>query len=212
MTDVGQEQADAELAVRAIAGERLTFFADAVIAIAVTLLALDLPKPTGDTNSALLRSAFDQRSAFMAFAISFVVIAAHWRGHHRVFRYVTHADSRLSGLTLGWLFLQVITPFATAVITGDGAFQVRFGFYAIIQITAFVLFGLMVREIDTKHLYRADTPPGLFASVYARSANIGTGFLVSIPVSFFTGYSYVCWFAVPMLISFVRRTLVRRRA
>ena len=124
MTTLDRPESEGELEVRAIAAERLTFFADAVIAIAVTLLALDLPVPAGDTNSAMLHSAFDHRDGYLAFCISFLVIASHWRGHHSVFRYVTHLDGRLTGLTIGWLFLQVVTPFATRVITGNGVTKI----------------------------------------------------------------------------------------
>jgi uncharacterized membrane protein len=194
-----------EVEVRAIAVERLTFFADAVVAIAITLLALDLPLPRGATNAEFWQSALDHRSEYLAFAISFLVISAHWNGHHRVFRYVTYLDGRLAGLTMGWLFAQVITPFATRVITGDGAFQLRFGFYAVVQLGAFTMFTLMMREIESRQLYRTDTPVGLFRHSYLREVGMAAGFLVSIPVSFFTGWAYVCWFAGPFSVALIRR-------
>jgi uncharacterized membrane protein len=194
-----------EVEVRAIAVERLTFFADAVVAIAITLLALDLPLPHGATNAQFWQSALDHRDEYLAFVISFLVISAHWNGHHRVFRYVTYLDGRLAGFTMGWLFAQVITPFATRVITGDGAFQFRFGFYAAVQLGAFAMFTLMMREIETHHLYRTDTPEGLFRHSYLREVGMAAGFLVSIPVSFFTTWAYVCWFAGPFGVALIRR-------
>jgi uncharacterized membrane protein len=212
MTTLDQPESNSELEVRAIAAERLTFFADAVIAIAVTLLALDLPVPAGDTNGEMLRSAVEHRDGYLAFGISFLVIASHWRNHHRIFRYVTRLDSRLTTLTLGWLFMLVITPFATRVITGNGAFQFRFGFYSIVQVVAVVLFALMSRDIERKGLSRPDTPTEIHAHTFLRTAGFTSGFLLSIPVSFLTSYSYVCWIIAPMVVRIIRRAQDRRAA
>jgi Endosomal/lysosomal potassium channel TMEM175 len=77
--------------------ERLAFFSDAVVAIALTLLALGLPVPGGIESpdsasvSDMIRDAARHVDDYLAFLISFLVIGAHWRLHHRVFRYVRHA-------------------------------------------------------------------------------------------------------------------------
>jgi uncharacterized membrane protein len=209
MTVSSPRQAPADLEVRVVAAERLTFFADAVIAIAITLLALELPRPEGATNAEVLHSVAEHRGEYIAFLISFVVIGAHWRSHHRVFRYVTSSDGLLSRLTIYWLLMQVLTPFATKVLTGNGAFQVRFIFYATVQTMAGVLFLLMVWEIRRRTLYRPDTPPVMFTNAVARTAIMAGAFLVSIPVSFFTGYAYLCWIGVPVAIGLVGRMLRR---
>lgn len=211
-TTAEHEPNDDIIEVRAVAAERLTFFADAVIAIALTLLALDVPVPTGNTNQEVLRFALDHRPEYLAFVISFLVIGAHWSSHNRIFRYVKALGGRLMGLTLLWLFMQVTTPFATRVITGDGAFQVRFGFYAVIQILADLVFILMVREVQREKLYRSALPADLFAHSYLRTGGLLFGFALSIPVSLFTDYSYVCWIAIPFVIAIGRRILRRQMA
>lgn len=189
--------------VRAVSGERLTFFGDAVVAIALTLLALELPVPEGTTNSELWHSATSHRDSYLAFMISFVVIAAHWRSHHRVFRHVTATNSRLTALTMYWLLMLVVTPFATDVIGGEGAFQARFVFYAVVQFLACLLFILMVREVPRDGLQRPGTPPGLFTRAIRRLGMVALGFLISIPVSLFTHWAYLCWIAVPLADSVV---------
>ncbi len=184
--------------VRAVSGERLTFFGDAVVAIALTLLALELPVPEGSTNSELWHSATSHRESYLAFMISFVVIAAHWRSHHRVFRYVTATNSRLTAFTMYWLLMLVVTPFATDVIGGPGAFQARFIFYAVVQFLACLLFILMVREVRRDGLQRVGTPPELFTRSIRGIGMVALGFLVSIPVSLVTNWAYVCWIVVPV--------------
>jgi uncharacterized membrane protein len=98
--------------------DRLTFFCDAVVAIAMTLLALDLPVPTSDSAPALAEFVGDHYGEYLAFFISFFVIAQYWRGHHRVYRYVTDAPPRLVALNIFWLLTVIITPYATRVIYG----------------------------------------------------------------------------------------------
>jgi uncharacterized membrane protein len=204
---------DQDMEVRTVSADRLTFFGDAVVAIALTLLALELPVPEGSTNSELWHSATSHRESYLVFMISFVVIAAHWRSHHRVFRYVTATNSRLTALTMYWLLMLVITPFATDVIGGHGAFQARFAFYAGVQFAACLLFILMVREVRRDDLYRVGTPPERFSRTIRRLGMVALGFLVSIPVSLVTGWAYLCWIAVPVLDSIIdaRRSRLGRQ-
>jgi TMEM175 potassium channel family protein len=209
---VAEDEAVESFEVRAIAVERLTFFADAVVAIAITLLALDLPVPAGATNAELLRSAGEYRDEYIAFLISFLVVGAHWGGHHRVFRYVTALGGHLNRLTMYWLLMLVITPFATRVLTGDGAFQARFIFYAAVQSIAALALLLMVRDVRRHHLVRDDTPPTVLPEATLRSAVLAAAFLVSMPVSFVSkAAAYACWIVVPLVFG-VRRRLIRRRS
>jgi TMEM175 potassium channel family protein len=199
---------------RAIAAERLTFFADAVIAIAITLLALelpDLPETEGTGNLDLLRAVSAERGVFIAFLISFYVIGMHWSSHHRVFRYVTRLGGRLSVISMLWLLMQVITPYATKVLSGDGAFQFRFVLYAGVQALSGLFFVLMVREIQAHHLYRADTPKELFRNAYFGSGSLAAGFLLSIPLSFVSQtLAYDAWIVVPVGTAVIRRIRKRR--
>lgn len=196
----GREPEADSLEVRAIAVERLTFFADAVIAIAITLLALELPVPEGSTNSELLHSIREHGHEYVAFLISFIVVGAHWAGHHRVFRYVTAMTGRLSRVTIYWLLMQVVTPFATKVLTGDGAFQVRFILYAAVQTVGGVLFLVMIRLVREGGVLRDDTPPGAMRAASIRTAVMAGAFGISMPVSFVSRpAAYGCWIVIPLV-------------
>ncbi|WP_328456600.1 TMEM175 family protein [Amycolatopsis sp. NBC_00438] len=197
---------------RTAAADRLTMFVDAVIAIALTLLALELPVPTGDTTDAVLSSALAHGKEYLAFALSFTVIAAHWRAHHEIFRYVGSLSPRLTSLTLAWLFMQVLMPFATRALTAEGAFPPRFSFYALVQVLASTTFALIIREIRREHLYRTDVTPPEFAQSLVRSICLAAVFGVSVPLSFLitgTG-AYLCWLAAPIVLAAARRIQGRR--
>jgi uncharacterized membrane protein len=63
------------------AADRLTLFSDAVVAIAITLHAIDLPLPEGHTVSGFWSSVRHDSGHYAAFLISFFAIAAAWRDH-----------------------------------------------------------------------------------------------------------------------------------
>ena len=146
----------AEAAKTAI--DRLTFFSDAVVAIAMTLLALELPVPQADSAGALLDFLGDHYGEFLAFFISFFVIAQYWRGHHRLYRYVTDAPPRLVMLNILWLLTVILTPYATRNLYGGqdvshSDFPWRFAFYAVVQACAAISFILAEREIQRQGLF-----------------------------------------------------------
>ncbi len=66
---------DRQLEPDSRAVDRLTLFSDAVVAIAITLVAIDLPIPTGATVPQLWSSVQQNAGHYAAFAISFVAIA-----------------------------------------------------------------------------------------------------------------------------------------
>ena len=97
--------------------DRIVVFADAVVAIACTLLVLPLvdlaTQDAGVPGGRLLSNHIGQLGAF---ALSFVVIARLWVAHHRLFERVGAYDTALIWLTLIWLFTVAFLPFPTAIL------------------------------------------------------------------------------------------------
>jgi len=92
-------------------------FADAVVAIACTLLVLPLVDlATQDAGVPVDRLLRDHIGQFGAFALSFAVITRLWVAHHRLFERVGAYDRVIIWLTLGWLFTVAFLPFPTAIL------------------------------------------------------------------------------------------------
>ncbi|QKG24554.1 hypothetical protein [Actinomadura verrucosospora] len=110
-----------------------------------------------------------------------------------------------------WLFMQVLMPFATRVITADGAFPPRFGLYALLQVLASASFALIILEIRRERLYRADVPPPVLAQSLVRGICLAAVFGVSVPVAFLTASTgaYLCWLSAPIVLAVARRVQSR---
>jgi uncharacterized membrane protein len=93
---------------------RLEAFSDGVLAIAITLLVLDLRLPS-DPNRSIATLLADQWSSYVAYVVSFVVIGIMWVNHHALFRRVAKIDRLLLFLNLALLLLIAALPFPTAV-------------------------------------------------------------------------------------------------
>lgn len=195
----------------ASAAERVVFFSDAVLAIAITLLALALPVPRGTdstTNGQLLDMLGKHWSAYFAFLISFVVIGNHWAVHRRIFRYARRLNRRVTSVNMLWLLMMILTPFATRILSGNGGFGVRFTLYALVQAIAAACLFVMSRELSRGDLLRPDAPASARHPDYVASLAIVAMFLVSIPVAFVTAWAFSLWVAVPLLTRLVRRRLL----
>lgn len=102
--------------------ERTVFFCDAVVAIAITLLALDLkPDHTADGHFSFL-DLWHSLHSFPTFILSFLNIASFWRIHHMFFAHIKKVDQRLLITNITWLFFIVLLPFSTSLL-GDYFFD-----------------------------------------------------------------------------------------
>jgi uncharacterized membrane protein len=105
---------------RGRSAERLITFTDAVVAIAITLLALPLAEIGGSAVGHGVEGFLHEKgSTILGFVISFFVIARLWWGHHRIFQHVQRWDGPLVVLTVLWLFTIVLLPPATALTTAN---------------------------------------------------------------------------------------------
>ncbi|WP_347156933.1 TMEM175 family protein [Pontibacter chitinilyticus] len=99
--------------------ERLVFFSDAVFAIAITLLIIEIKVPELEgvlpTEQHFVEALASLFPKFLGFVLSFFIIGLYWFIHHRMFGYVINYNRGLIMLNLLFLFSIVLMPFSTAV-------------------------------------------------------------------------------------------------
>ena len=96
---------------------RLMAFADAVVAIAITLLVLPLVDIPGEASSASVAEIWENHGAqFAMFVLSFVIIARLWLSHHNMGERLARGDPWILLTTLVWLLTVVFLPFPTELL------------------------------------------------------------------------------------------------
>lgn len=122
---------------------RIEAFSDAVFAIAITLLVLELIETLhADVGDGLLNIFLIHWQSFLAFSIGFITILVCWINHHIAFEYIKKVDTNLMWINGFLLFVITLTPFPTAVLAEylekEGATAMAiFGFnYFLISIAA----------------------------------------------------------------------------
>ncbi len=142
--------------------ERLVFFTDAVFAIAITLLVIEihvphLPGNASDTQ--FLQALADLTPNFIGFLVSFLVIGAFWRGHHRAFLCAVRWDDRLMPASIFLLFAIAAMPFFTAFMSNYGNQRV--------PVVAYCCWLLLTALLSMRLQWLATTPPVVDESVSA---------------------------------------------
>lgn len=117
--------------------ERFVFFSDAVIAIAITLLVIQLDVPANLRTDAELRDALVAlRPSLFSFFLSFVVIAIWWLSHHRLLRLVERTNGLFAMLNFVLLGAIAFLPFASRVLGSNGNLPTAVILYSITNLVA----------------------------------------------------------------------------
>jgi uncharacterized membrane protein len=96
---------------------RLEAFSDGVIAVAITLLALDLHVPAPSGAGTLAHRLGEQWPNYAAYVVSFLTIGIIWINHHAMLRRVVGVDHTILFLNLVLLLTIVVLPFSTALMS-----------------------------------------------------------------------------------------------
>jgi len=115
---------------------RVEAFSDGVIAVAITLLALNLAV-AGPGHGPLLRQLGDHWPSFVAYLISFFTIGIIWVNHHALVANIAVVDRTLLFLNLVLLLFVVLIPFVTATMadyltSGGQDAHVAMAMYAVV--------------------------------------------------------------------------------
>jgi uncharacterized membrane protein len=133
--------------------ERTIFFSDAVIAIAITLMIIEIHVPhvpRGDVNGAIA-ALVALLPSFFGFVVSFLVIGRFWLGHSVALASMSSYDPRLFRTNLYFLMMVVIMPFSTGFMSANLGEIVPSVFYnSTLTLTAAANYFVMRIATDTK--------------------------------------------------------------
>jgi uncharacterized membrane protein len=113
--------------------DRVNNFSDAIFAIGITLLVLEIKVPTATEISELGVSGLLNKRIpyFIGYFVSFMVTALYWKSHLQLFQLVKSIDNKLLWLNLWLLFFVVLLPFSTALYSYFFNFNNAFSFYTL---------------------------------------------------------------------------------
>ncbi len=95
---------------------RIEAFSDGVIAVAITLLALDLHIPDPAKPGTLTHRLGEQWPNYAAYLVSFLTIGIIWINHHAMLRRLVSVDHAILVLNLVLLLTIGVLPFSTALM------------------------------------------------------------------------------------------------
>jgi uncharacterized membrane protein len=191
--------------------ERTVYYSDAVIAIAMTLLAIELPLPQGDTPAGVWRSFVSNLGGeYLAFIISFGVIALFWYRHHRTFQLVARINTVLIVWNLLSLLAVVLIPFATKMLSPEAVglhgsqengYVLGPVLYSTIMLTWGAAYVMIVRTASKDGLWREGTPATAPGSMIFGACAALAMFAVSIPIAFLAGadIAQLSWLLIPVV-------------
>jgi uncharacterized membrane protein len=164
---------------------RIVAFSDGVFSIAITLLVLELALDPGlKTDSAIWQNLWDQHEKFLAYAISFAVIARFWLVHHGFFSEVKAFNTRLIGLNMLYLGFIVLIPFSSQVLGEYGGSLPAVVVYSV-NLAAVILVGQWMRW-DARRADLTTTDAETAREDLLTSIFISCVFLLSIVIALFS--------------------------
>jgi uncharacterized membrane protein len=173
---------------------RLEAFSDGVIAVAITLLVLDITVP-GVRHGSLGHNLLDNWRHYAAYATSFITIGIIWINHHVMVGRLREADHAILGLNLLLLLTIAVLPFTTSLmaeyVTQSSSGKLAAAVYSGAFLVMSVAFSVLNRHIllDKEHLLDPRLPEALRRRILARALTGLIPYAIATAAAFVTPYA-----------------------
>ncbi len=165
---------------------RLEALSDGIFAVAMTLLVIELKVPNHGirTSEALAEAVLGQLPTFVAWAISFFVLAIFWTTQSRLFHFVSRVNEPMTWLMLAYLGLVSLMPFASALggeYAGVLFAQIVYSAHMILLST----FSLLVVRYLCRHpeLWASEVPARFYHGARFRTLSLMAVAVVAVPIN-----------------------------
>jgi uncharacterized membrane protein len=126
-----------------VSADRMASYSDAVFAVIVTIMVLELKAPEQPAFSALL----PLWPTAISYVVSYAFIAIIWINHHHLMRFVGSPTLRLMWINFIHLFMVSLLPFATAWVAGTRLASPAVVFYAGLFVCIDIAYNVFEREV-----------------------------------------------------------------
>jgi len=137
--------------------ERLAAFTDAVLAIIMTILVLELEKP----KTVNLAGLWDLRANFFAYTLSFFWLGLMWTTHHNNWHSITKVSNATVSYSLLMLFIASLFPYTTSLVATNFNNVTAQTFYGL------VVLGVSFSNMAISHSLKQVNPSVHFGWLYA---------------------------------------------
>jgi uncharacterized membrane protein len=190
--------------------ERLELFADAVFAIAITLLVIEIhvPElPRESTSSAFWHELAHLLPSFFGYVLSFLVIGRFWMIHHSAFACTKRFQPRFLWPNIHLLMLIAFMPFATAFMTKNLGQFVPALLYNSVLVLVSLLTLRVVRVVTAEAYAEASGSDAVELRFFrVRTVAILVASLLAVLLSFWwPGYSQLALVTTPLWLYLLRR-------
>jgi uncharacterized membrane protein len=192
--------------------DRIVFFSDAVFAIAITLLVLDIQVPEipdDQVAEELPGQILALWPKYFGYVLSFVVIITFWNIHLSIFSGIRDYDRGLIWLNSIFLMFVAFVPFPTSLLSEYGGHQLPVAIYAATLAIGRLLLTLIYWYASSGHrLVDPELDPQVVRFFLLRGLTIPVIFLLTIGISFFSVSAAIySW----LLLVVVDAVILRRR-
>jgi uncharacterized membrane protein len=202
--------------------ERVGFFTDAVFAIAMTLLVIEIPRPEGDefgvgggsskaeVSAALWHFLAHQASAFYAYVLAFYLLWIVWRQQHALFDRLSRLSRSTVGLHFPLLLLIGFLPYVTTVVGHYISNPLAAGLFGLTLAALFLCRSAIQTQAYRDGLLRPRVDVAAFRIEMQVSWLVDAYWVLTLALVWWTPWVQIAWFLTSPVGNLVRVLLTIR--
>jgi len=167
------------MAEREFSPSRLEAISDGVIAVAITIMVLELHAPHQASPAALLALW----PAFAAYVVSFTFIASYWVNHRYLFRHLREVDERVVWTNMVLLFMLSLIPLSTAYVGATDVAPFPTAVYAAVMLVAGLVYGALAAAVRAQYA-PDERPPAMGRRPLLINTGAAVTYTLAIPAAY----------------------------